>query len=115
MPTTPKTPAAKPAKPSAPAISGRPVKKGDHVFLVDGSGYIFRAYHALPPLTRMALLKTGIVPDLGTVSLIVTAAGVIGALCWYWAVRGTPLRLLFERPAWAKLKPARAPVLQPAE
>src|SRR5680860_346894 len=30
----------------------RPVKKGDHVFLIDGSGYIFRAYHALPPLTR---------------------------------------------------------------
>src|SRR3981081_3158935 len=27
-------------------------KKGDHVFLVDGSGYIFRAYHALPPLSR---------------------------------------------------------------
>src|SRR3982075_3304578 len=27
-------------------------KKGDHVFLVDGSGYIFRAYHALPPLNR---------------------------------------------------------------
>jgi DNA polymerase I len=26
--------------------------KGDHVFLVDGSGYIFRAYHALPPLNR---------------------------------------------------------------
>ena len=30
----------------------RPVKPGDHVFLIDGSGYIFRAYHALPPLTR---------------------------------------------------------------
>jgi DNA polymerase-1 len=30
----------------------RPVQPGDHVFLVDGSGYIFRAYHALPPLTR---------------------------------------------------------------
>ena len=30
----------------------RPVKPGDHVFLVDGSSYIFRAYHALPPLTR---------------------------------------------------------------
>ncbi len=28
------------------------LKKGDHVFLVDGSGYIFRAYHALPPLNR---------------------------------------------------------------
>ena len=30
----------------------KPVKSGDHVFLVDGSGYIFRAFHALPPLTR---------------------------------------------------------------
>ncbi len=28
------------------------MKKGDHVFLIDGSGYIFRAFHALPPLTR---------------------------------------------------------------
>jgi DNA polymerase I len=30
----------------------KPLKRGDHVFLVDGSGYIFRAFHALPPLTR---------------------------------------------------------------
>jgi DNA polymerase-1 len=36
---------AKPAAVKAPA-------KGDHVFLVDGSSYIFRAYHALPPLNR---------------------------------------------------------------
>jgi DNA polymerase I len=28
------------------------LKAGDHVYLIDGSGYIFRAYHALPPLTR---------------------------------------------------------------
>src|SRR5579871_2290838 len=27
-------------------------KKPDHYFLVDGSGYIFRAFHALPPMTR---------------------------------------------------------------
>ncbi|MGH6877887.1 MAG: DNA polymerase I [Rhizomicrobium sp.] len=26
--------------------------KGDHLYLVDGSGYLFRAYHALPPLSR---------------------------------------------------------------
>jgi DNA polymerase-1 len=32
--------------------SSASLKPGDHVFLVDGSGYIFRAYHALPPLTR---------------------------------------------------------------
>ena len=30
----------------------KPSAKGDHVFLVDGSSYIFRAYHALPPLNR---------------------------------------------------------------
>ncbi|HUF45113.1 MAG TPA: 5'-3' exonuclease H3TH domain-containing protein, partial [Aestuariivirgaceae bacterium] len=30
----------------------RPVKPGDSVYLIDGSGFIFRAYHALPPLTR---------------------------------------------------------------
>ena len=29
-----------------------PVDKGSHVYLIDGSGYIFRAFHALPPLTR---------------------------------------------------------------
>ncbi len=33
-------------------IAAGPLKKGDHVFLVDGSGYIFRAYHALPPINR---------------------------------------------------------------
>ena len=39
--TTPK------ADPAAADPAARPVKKGDHVFLVDGSGYIFRAYHAI--------------------------------------------------------------------
>ncbi|HEX4191719.1 MAG TPA: 5'-3' exonuclease H3TH domain-containing protein, partial [Stellaceae bacterium] len=28
------------------------MSKTRHVYLIDGSGYIFRAYHALPPLTR---------------------------------------------------------------
>ena len=37
-----------PAKPAEPLPRGAP----RHVFLVDGSGFIFRAYHALPPLTR---------------------------------------------------------------
>ncbi|MGA2894958.1 MAG: DNA polymerase I [Xanthobacteraceae bacterium] len=43
MPAAQKSP-----KPQA----AEPLKKGDHVFLVDGSGYIFRAYHALPPINR---------------------------------------------------------------
>ncbi|ASY71147.1 DNA polymerase I [Sinorhizobium fredii CCBAU 83666] len=33
------------------AIHGR-MKNGDHLFLVDGSGFIFRAFHAIPPLNR---------------------------------------------------------------
>ncbi len=40
------------AQKSQPAAAAKPLKKGDHVFLVDGSGYIFRAYHALPPINR---------------------------------------------------------------
>jgi DNA polymerase-1 len=58
MPAKSKASRAKPAaskssalKSAKPASAGA-LKKGDHVFLVDGSGYIFRAYHALPPLTR---------------------------------------------------------------
>src|SRR5712692_9499059 len=45
MPKTSEKTLPKPAAVKAPA-------KGDHVFLVDGSSYIFRAYHALPPLNR---------------------------------------------------------------
>src|ERR1700735_2209909 len=49
-------PAAHKSKPAAAkvaaSVAAKPLKKGDHVFLVDGSGYIFRAYHALPPINR---------------------------------------------------------------
>jgi len=39
----------------------RPVDSSSHVYLVDGSGYIFRAYHALPPLTRSDGTRVGAV------------------------------------------------------
>jgi DNA polymerase-1 len=48
MPAAQKTP----PKPPKPPSAAKPLKKGDHLFLVDGSGYIFRAYHALPPINR---------------------------------------------------------------
>ena len=40
------------AAPAAKPVTAKKLAKGDHVFLVDGSSYIFRAYHALPPLNR---------------------------------------------------------------
>jgi DNA polymerase-1 len=48
MPAAQKTP----PKPQKAPSAAKPLKKGDHLFLVDGSGYIFRAYHALPPINR---------------------------------------------------------------
>ncbi len=45
MPATAKSKSKEPAP--VPSAAVRPLKKGDHVFLVDGSGYIFRAYHAI--------------------------------------------------------------------
>src|SRR6201997_2750034 len=50
----PKTAPKEPAKPTPKTtpVATKAAAKGDHIFLVDGSGYIFRAYHALPPLNR---------------------------------------------------------------
>jgi DNA polymerase I len=39
-------------KSAATPVAVKALAEGDHVFLVDGSSYIFRAYHALPPLSR---------------------------------------------------------------
>jgi DNA polymerase-1 len=47
-----KSKAKKAATSTVPDGDPTPVAKGSHVYLVDGSGYIFRAFHALPPLTR---------------------------------------------------------------
>jgi DNA polymerase I len=45
MPKSPQKAASKP-------VAAKAAAKADHVFVVDGSSYIFRAYHALPPLNR---------------------------------------------------------------
>src|SRR5262245_36075720 len=76
---------------------------------------IYLAFFLPMAATRAALIKTGIIPDVGTISAIVTLAGVVGALVWFWAVRATPLKFLFVRPApfWLAPKPRLA--LQPAE
>jgi hypothetical protein len=65
--------------------------------------------------TRAALLKTGMIPDLGTVALIVTAMGVIAPLLFHMAIRGTRFDFLFVRPATFHLRGTRKAPLQPAE
>ncbi|MHA1547465.1 MAG: acyltransferase family protein [Alphaproteobacteria bacterium] len=63
---------------------------------------------------RVALIKTGIISDIGSISLLVTLGGVIAPLILYWIVRDTFARFLFERPLWAR--PTSNPVaLAPAE
>jgi uncharacterized membrane protein YcfT len=76
---------------------------------------IYLAFFLPMAVSRALLLKSGIVSDIGTISLLVTAAGVIGALLIYWAARATRYRFLFERPDrfWIAPKPRTA--LQPAE
>ena len=48
----PKSASPQPAASAVSPVAAAPLGQGDHLFLVDGSSYIFRAYHALPPLNR---------------------------------------------------------------
>jgi len=53
--------------------------------------------------SRTVLIKTGIITDGGAISLIVTAAGVLGPLVLHWIAIRTPARFLFVRPGFARL------------
>jgi len=66
-------------------------------------------------LARSLLMRSGLIADIGTVSLLVTASGIIGALGLFWATRHTRARFLFERPARLWIAPQVAVSLQPAE
>jgi uncharacterized membrane protein YcfT len=76
---------------------------------------IYLAFFLPMAVTRGVLLKTGLISDLGWVSVLVTAAGVIFPLVLYWAVRNTGARFLFQRPAWAHFAIPRAAHMVPAE
>ena len=75
---------------------------------------IYLAFFLPMAVTRTILLKTGVITDIGTVSALVTIAGVVGALAMYWAVRHTVLRFLFERPERFWIAPKARMALQPA-
>lgn len=77
---------------------------------------IYLAFFLPMASTRTLLLKTGIVHDIGLVALIVTVAGVAGALLIWRAALWAHADFLFERPDafWIAPKKAGA-ALQPAE
>jgi uncharacterized membrane protein YcfT len=76
---------------------------------------IYLAFFLPMAATRMLLLKTGIIPDVGAMSVVVTAAGVVGALAIWWAVRHTRANVLFERPDLFRIAPRPRVALQAAE
>jgi uncharacterized membrane protein YcfT len=82
---------------------------------------VYLAFFLPMAATRTVLLKTGVITDIGTISVLVTASGVICSLLMFWAVRGTFGKFLFERPAmfWLVPNKAKAPkpqlAMQPAE
>lgn len=76
---------------------------------------IYLAFFLPMAATRTLLLKMGIIPSVGAVSLIVTTVAIAGALAIWWATRGTRLDFLFRRPERFHIVPAKRPALQPAE
>ena len=76
---------------------------------------IYLAFFLPMAATRAVLLKTGVIQDVGWVSLIVTTVAVVAPLVLERLVRGTWADFLFVRPASFHLGPRRAVRLQPAE
>jgi len=58
-------------------------------------------------LTRVILVKTGLITDTGVASLIVWLTAVISPLVVYEVLRRTPFRYLYQRPSWARLPDQR--------
>jgi uncharacterized membrane protein YcfT len=88
-------------------------------WLGEHSIVVYLAFFLPMAASRAALLKSGLIIDVGTISLLVTAIGIAGPVVLYAFVRWTGFgAFLFERPAWARIdgrsrRPAE--VMVPAE
>ncbi|MFT3988713.1 acyltransferase family protein [Aestuariivirga sp.] len=69
---------------------------------------IYLAFFLFMAGARSLLLKTPLAGDLALVSLLVTAAGVVGPVLLFWATRNTWASFLFRRPEWARLSSSGA-------
>jgi uncharacterized membrane protein YcfT len=76
---------------------------------------IYLAFFLPMATTRTLLLKFGGIHDIGTISLMVTAAGVLGALAIWWSALAVGANFLFERPEAFWIAPKKRTTLQAAE
>ncbi|MFZ5693618.1 MAG: acyltransferase family protein [Pseudomonadota bacterium] len=76
---------------------------------------IYLAFFLPMAVTRIALVRTGIVTDPGTVAFLVTSVAVAVPLVLHMLVRGTAFRFLFERPDRFRLTVPKRTAMQPAE
>lgn len=67
---------------------------------------VFTAFVLFMAPMRMVMIRQNLVTDIGTISLIVMTVALIGPLVMYAIVHRTPLKFLFQRPQWARLKSA---------
>jgi uncharacterized membrane protein YcfT len=82
-------------------------------WLGEHSIVIYLAFFLPMATSRALLLKSGIVGDVGTMSLIVTICGVVAPILFYAFIQWTGVgKFLFERPAWARID---GPYRQPRE
>jgi uncharacterized membrane protein YcfT len=85
-------------------------------FCGEHSIVIYLAFFVPMASTRTLLLTTGLIHDIGTVSLIVTIVGVVGSVAIWRIALAARANFLFERPNAFWIAPKKAgPVLQAAE
>jgi uncharacterized membrane protein YcfT len=85
-------------------------------FCGEHSIVIYLAFFLPMAATRTLLLRAGVIPDVGTISLTVTVVGVAGALGIWRIALAIGANFLFERPAAFWIAPKKpSGVLQAAE
>jgi uncharacterized membrane protein YcfT len=85
-------------------------------FCGEHSIVIYLAFFLPMAATRTLLLRTGLIPDIGTISLIVTVAGVVGSIAIWRIALALGANFLFERPTAFWIAPEKPQArLQPAE
>jgi uncharacterized membrane protein YcfT len=83
----------------AGSAAARPI-----AWLGEHSIVVYLAFFLPMAVSRAVLLKTGIITDIGTISVLVTLAGILGPVVLYATIQWSGYgKFLFERPAWARI------------